>query len=218
MASIREVSTGRFQVSWYDSNGVRQRKTLPKKQAQELYDQTCADKFFEKTGTGQTLKANSKADKMFFKDLALKYRDEHLLRTRAKSNVYYVNILIKKWGDYKIKMLHTIDFRKWIRFALDNPISVPDKANWKLFQLGASSIDKLVRYMTAVFDWSIEEGLIDNNPMLKIKDTHLKKEFRRRKKFKTGSVKLKRVLGTCEGLARLCKKPSYLLFFLWNKG
>lgn len=213
MASIREVSTGKFQVSWYDLRGVRQRKILPKKQAQELYDQTCADKFFEKTGTGQTLKVNNKSDKLFFKDIALRYRDEHLKHTRATSNLYYVNILIKKWGDYKIKMLQTREFRKWIKFALGNPIQVPTKDSFKLYQLEASSIIKLIRYITAIFNWSIEEGLITTNPMPRITDTQLRKEFKRRKKFKPIILSLSEFFQLIKDWPDRIKNPAICCFF-----
>lgn len=213
MASLRPVSDGKWLVSWYNSKGVRQRVVLPKKQAQELYDQTCADKIFEKTGSGQTLKASNKTDKLFFRDIALKYRDEHLRETRAASNVYYINILIKKWGDYKIKMLQTVEFRKWIKFSLENAIAVPEKEGYKLFKLSASSIDKLVRYMTAIFNWSIEEGLIDINPLPKIKDTQLRKEFRRKKKFKPVVLSLNEFWELVREWPDYVKNPAICCYF-----
>lgn len=185
MASIKELPNGKARVSWYDSKGVRHRPVLPKKEAQELYKQVLAESLIEKTGLKVALKRDQTASRLKFSDLATRYMEEHLLtETRAGSNSYYVKILIKKWGDYKLKMMDTAPFRKWIRFALANPIQVPDKDKWKLFQLSASSVDKLVRYATAIFNWAMEEGIIDYNPLIKVKDRGLKKEFRRRKNFK----------------------------------
>jgi integrase len=185
MASIKKLPNGKAQVSWYDSKGVRHRPVLPFKEAQALYEQVIAETFLERTGVTNVAHRRESASKLFFREIAQRYMDEHLIaESRAANNSYYVRILIGKWGDYRLKMLDTAAFRKWVRFALHNPINVPGRQGWKLFQLSASSVDKLVRYTMAIFNWSMEQGIIDHNPLSRIKDWGLRKEFRRKKNYK----------------------------------
>jgi integrase len=183
MASLTLLTEGRARVSWYDSRGIRRRRVLPKRQAQELYNQVCASRIFDNTSAGQMLKSSTSSE-ITFREIALKYRDEHLANTRAADNSYYVNILIHKWGEYRIHQLQTNDFRKWVRLALDNEITVPDKSEWKLYQLKASSIEKLIQYTMAILNYACTEGLISHNPISKIKNNELRKEFRRKNTFK----------------------------------
>jgi integrase len=213
MTTIRPWGPGKSMVDYIDSTGKRQRTILPDKQAQRLYDLVCADKILEKTESGRRQKNATNNCNIEFKTLALKYRNEHLIKSRAVSNVYYVDILIKKWGLYKIKFIKTPDFRKWIKFAIKNPIAVPVKNNWKLFQLDASSVNKLIRYMSRVFTWNIEDGLEIENPITNVKDTELKKEFKRRKKFKPIILRTDEFWNMVQDWPDYVKNPAIICFF-----
>ena len=46
-------------MQWYDSTGVRHRKNLPKKEADQLYKQVIAEQVFESTGTVGALSAKA---------------------------------------------------------------------------------------------------------------------------------------------------------------
>jgi integrase len=204
-------------VSWRDGAGLQHNKYLPKRAAQELYDQVCAQKLFEKSGISHTLgKKATNLRNLKFKDLAERYLNEHLLAlTRSESNKYYVQILIHKWGDYPLSMLDSNEFKKWVRFALTNPTPTPKKGTFKLTPLSASSVKKLVRYMTRVFYWSMQEGIINHNPFANIipKSDPLNKEFRRQMRFKPVVLTLDEFWPMADFFPSEVRNPAIACFF-----
>lgn len=215
MATINELPGGKFRVQWYDSSGVRQRKILPKKQAKELFEQVSAQKIFEKSGISPALGARARNFRnMTFEELANKYMVEHLLNTRAADNALYVKTLIRKWGKYRLYMLRPSAFREWIWFALDNPIETPLKDGWGLSQLAAGSVEKLVRYHTAIFYFGVEREIVDHNPFARLKDSALRKEFRRRKKrFKAETLTVEEFWNYANTLPAYVRDPAICCFF-----
>lgn len=182
MASIKELGNGRCKIQWYDGHGVRQRRVLPKKKAQELYDQVCANKIFEKSGLSPALGKNAKNLKgMTFRDVAIPYRD-YLKGTRAKGNVCYIDRLIDKWGDWKISQLTVGQVRPWLYTFLNGPVKNDDMA--------VSTVKKIAVYFKRVFSYAIEElEVISQNPLVGLINKALRKEFKRiNKRTRTVSV------------------------------
>lgn len=215
MATIKELPGGVFRVQWYDSTGVRHRKNLPKKEADQLYKQVIAEQVFESTGTVSALSAKAQNyKKLKFCDLANEYLNKHLLlHTRAESNKYYVQILIRKWGEYRLPLLNLSSFREWIWHALDNPIETPKGDKWILTQLSASSVEKIIRYFTAIFFYAVEEELIHENPFKRIKNRALKKEFRRRKTYRPEVLSVEEFWAMVESFPDYVKNPAVCCFF-----
>jgi integrase len=185
MAKVTPLKNGMFRVTWYDGAGVRHRKNLPKQKAQELYEQICAGKLFENSGLSQSLGKNAHAfRKMKFCELAERYKTEHLSTTRAGGNAFYIEILIRKWGERRLNMIDEHEFNNWLLFALRFPIEIPYFGKWAVRPLAARSVEKLQKYMKRVFTWSIEMGIISQTPFIaRVRNQNLIKEFRRRKNY-----------------------------------
>lgn len=182
MASIKEVGGGRCKVQWYDGHGVRQRRTLHKKKAQELYDQVCANRLFENSGLSPALGKNAKNLKgITFRDVAVPYR-EYLKGTRAKGNVCYIDRLIDKWGDWRISQITVGQVRPWIYAFLNGPV--------KDGEMTVSTVKKITVYFKRVFSYAIEElEILSQNPLVGLINKVLRKEFKRiNKRTKTISV------------------------------
>lgn len=183
MASMRPLPNGRYRVQWYDGTGLRHRKTLKtKKAAQELFEAVSAQQLFDSAGLSPTLGAKAKnIRQMKFRELATRYRDEYLLvETRAQSNAAYIDMLIAKWGEYRIGQLRVGQFREWIRFLLTNPVHTARCAEGEKRQLKPATVNKLVRYMVRVFNWGVESEIIAESPFkCKVRDASLNKAFRR---------------------------------------
>lgn len=167
MASITPLKNGRFRVSYYDSDGVRHRPSFPtKKKAKEFYEETCANKFFEKTGLQQNhgKKANN-YQKMKIRDLAKRYDEEHLSQSKAKGNVFYINKIIDKWGEWRLSQIAPEHVRPWLKTFLNK---------WEV-----SSVKKLATYFKRIFTWGCEEGIITNNPLKYLENKTLRKQFKK---------------------------------------
>jgi hypothetical protein len=143
MASIKDHGNGRCKVQWYDEHGLRQRRVLPKKKAQELYDQVCANQIFEKSGLSPSLGKNAKNLKgMTFREIAIPYR-EYLMGTRAKGNICYIDRLIEKWGDWRITQITVGQVRPWIYSFLNGAVKNGDMA--------VSTVKKIAVYFNGSF-------------------------------------------------------------------
>jgi len=215
MASMKPVSGDRCRVTWYDTVGVRHRKVLPKKAAQELYDQVCAAKFFESSGLNPATTQKAKNfKKLTFGELASRYINEHLLTyTRADSNAYYVNVLAHKWGMYRLPCLSLNDFRDWILHALDNPIPAPKKNGIELIQFAAGTVKKLVIYMGAVLNWAVSKEIISENPFPPIIDDKLEKEFRRRDDYDPVTLTVEEFWPMVDSFPWYLRNPAIVSFF-----
>ena len=215
MASIKPWKNGKFRVTWYDGAGVRHNKYLPKQAAQDLYDQVCAQRLFESSGVSQALGGKATAfRKMKFRELAERYKNEHLLNTRAQGNAFYIEILIDKWGEHRLNMINLQDFRAWIKAALKSPIRTPYYGKWRMTQLAARSVEKLDRYGRRVFTWGIEQGIIAQTPFIgRTKDAALKKEFRRLKKFKPIVLSVSEFWEVVNSFPSFVKRPSIIAYF-----
>lgn len=218
MASMTPWKDGKFRVSWRDGIGIQHNKYLLKPAATTLYKQVCAQQLFEDSGISQSLgiKATTNIRKLKLKDLANRYVTEYLIpQTRAASNEYFVRILNYKWGDYPISMLNPAEFKKWILFALTNPIPTPWRDGWRKSQLAASSVRKLVRYMTRIFYWSMQEGIINHNPFANIipKKDPINKVFRRQSKFKPIALTLDEFWPMAESFDSFLRYAAITCFF-----
>lgn len=178
MASIKDVGRGKCKVSWYDTNGKQQRRTLLKKAAHELYDQVCAHRIFEKSGLHPSLGQKSKNIKtMTVKDVAIPYR-EYLGGTRANKNKSYINGIIDKWGDWRILSLSNGQVRIWLYSFLTGPV--------KRHEMEVSTVKKLAVYFGCIFNYAIEElEILSQNPLNGLINKALRKEFKRVNKRST---------------------------------
>lgn len=149
--------------------------------ADKLYKELLLYELTGKTSDNIIIKPQS----MTFQELAEGYCDQHLLNTRAYNNVTFVKTLILKWGKFSVLPKCSItkeQFRKWILYALDNPVKTPSGN----FQYSSSSVQKLIHYCTAMFNWGKEQGVIEyENPLRYVRNDTLNKEFRRRVITKT---------------------------------
>jgi integrase len=181
MATIKPwKNTGKYRVAWVDPSGVRHRPILPKKEAQDLYDQVCAKKVFDKSGLAPEFGARAKHLKsMTFEELAKPYK-EYLLKTRASNNVSYIERLIEKWGKWRLNQITPGQVKPWILGLIQQP---EDKRD------AISTIKKLVAYFKTVFNYGVEMEIIPSNPILRLENDRIKKEFRRvNKRTKTFSA------------------------------
>ncbi len=163
-------NSGKYRVAWVDAAGVRHRPILHKKEAQELYEQVCAQKVFERSGIAPELGARAKHfNKMTFGELAEPYK-EYLLKTRASDNVSYISRLVEKWGEWRLNQITPGQVKPWILGLIQQP---EEKRN------AISTIKKLVAYFKRVFNYGVEMELIPRNPIMNLENARIKKEFRR---------------------------------------
>lgn len=170
-------------------NGKRVERIFSKERYGTDYKEI-AEKFHNKmlleklTGVPQD-KITVKVEQIFMRYLTKQYREQHLLRrTKAGNNKSYLKIIDIHFGDYEMHphlSLTTIEFRDWVWHALDHPVKTASGETL----LKPSSIEKVITYASAVINWAIERDIIKGpNPLTKVKDDSLKKEFRRRKNEK----------------------------------
>jgi len=180
MATMTQLRNGSYRVQWYDSSGVRHRHVYADRvRAKEQYELVCGAQLFEKTGLQSSLSVKARNSKtMTFGELADKYVKEHLIPfTRAAMNKSYVELLKLKWGEYRLSQITRKAFKDYLRQALRSPIRTLTGNK----QLQASSVDKLLRYAVRVMNWGVENDIIAFNPLARLKDETLKKDFNRLK-------------------------------------
>jgi integrase len=219
MASITPYKDGIFRVFWRDELGKSHNKYLPKKEAQKLYDQLCAKRLLESSGLTNVLGIKAKHMQnpdLTFGELAAKYRDDYLVPlTRATSNAYYVDILIRRWGHYRCDQFDKTDFKKWLLAAIRTPIETPKRGAWKHTQLGAKSVKKIMRYGVRIFNWGIDEGFVSFNPLTRCcgKTDQLAKELRRFDDYEAVSLTTEEFLPMVATFPKHLYCPAMMCFY-----
>jgi integrase len=179
VATIR-VSKDCVLVSGMNPDGSQFRKTYSRKRfgsgfkkiAQQKYEELLFDNSVL-NNPGNSRKTRS-MHQMTVRDLGIKYVEEHLSYTRAKGNKSYVDVIINKWGKWRLNQINVGVVRPWIRSYLDGTISKGSE------KYSAVYVKKLIRYFQRIFNWGCEGDLIDNNPLRYLIDHSLRKEFSRR--------------------------------------
>lgn len=166
MPKIAEIGRKTVRVSGVNALGIQVRKVYSERRHGPRYlDQ--AKKFFESMlfDSGMDEHIGTWA-RLTVRELAERYRDEHLIKTRAAGNASYVELIINRWGDYRISTITIGAVRPWI---------------WDLLhgEYSAFSVHKICRYMIRIFNWGVETETIRRNPVEHLIDVALKKEFKR---------------------------------------
>lgn len=172
MPKINSIGRDIVQVSGVDALGNRIRKVFSKKRHGPKYldmaQKMQSELLFDSTGDRHI----GQWARMTVKELADRYRDEHLSKTRAAGNRSYLNIITGKWGSYRIAGLNIGLVRPWV---------------WKLLEdrkFSGFTILKIVRYFVRILNWGCEVQAIPRNPLGDFRQGHLvdmalKKEFKR---------------------------------------
>jgi integrase len=188
MATIKILPDSAI-VSGINQDGTQFRKTYSrqrfgngfKKIAQEKYEELlfnnsrCAN-------SGLSQKARN-LNKLTVGELAQRYGEEHLIHTRAKSNMCYVEIIIDKWGEWRLYQITPAVVRPWLWSYLDGNMHTK---RGKPF--GASTTRKIATYLIRIFNWGCQNEIIENNPLAHLLDNSLKKEFLRKIKSRNNPI------------------------------
>ena len=180
MATIR-FSGCKALVSGMLPDGTQFRKTYSKERYGVGYRKIAQAKYEELLfeNSGLTNASNSRKVKnlrnMTVRELANRYITEHLSITKAQGNRSYVDVIISKWGGWRLHQITIGVVRPWIHDYL-NGIVVQN--NGKRYSAAYSK--KLILYFQRLYNWGCETELIDRNPIEHIIDYSLKKSFSRR--------------------------------------
>jgi len=190
MPKIERIGNGTIRVSGNDALGNRVRRVFSGRRHGPGYEaraKLCFNGLFDST-TDVNI---GRWARMTIEELAHKYADEHLCKTRAAGNKSYLDIITKKWGAHRVPTVTIGAARAWA---------------WELLG-GAYSpytVLKVVRYMVRIFNWGVEVELLPRNPIERLIDMALKKEFKRR-------VQPRRVLITEDQCRQLLEiMPPYM--------
>ena len=168
-------------VSGILQDGSQIRKTYSRKRFGSGFKQIAQQKYEELLFDNSCLNSASNAKKartmrqMTVAELSRKYEEEHLLYTRAKNNKSYLAVITEKWGKWQLTAISNGVIRPWLRAYLDGIIV---QKNGKPYS--AAYVKKLIRYFQRIYNWGNEADLIDGNPLNKVIDHSLKKEFARK--------------------------------------
>lgn len=177
MATKRSIDKDTVMVSYVDPNTSKQvRKRFSRKKfgpgfkraAEDFY----AQMLFDETGLASGNEHRVlPARRMTVQELADRYLEEHLRYTKAWGNRTHVRIFTDKFGKYKLSHISNAIVRPWVLKLLFE--------EYKGKRYSASTVKKVVRYAVRIFNWGIEAGLIDRNPLDHVIDKPLQKHFRR---------------------------------------
>ena len=226
MATIKKQTVtdahGKSYIAWrVDGIGPYGRK--PKEFSTKKYgadSKKFAEKYLNELQTfelsGETpSEARIKRDRITFGQLADMYNRDHLqVHTRSQDQVSYLVTLKNKWGMKQAIPkceISRVDFRAWIWHALER--SIPASGG-KMVRYSASSIIKLVRYASRVFNWGVSQELLPVNPLSGVLDASLTKELRRtqslQQKSKEATITASEFWAFAETLPEWLKNPVIL--------
>jgi integrase len=174
MATKRELNNDTVMVSYVElATGRQVRKRFSRARQGAAYKRL-ADEFysrvlFEETGLAPSNEhAVLPMKRLTVAEIAERYLNEHLRYTKAWGNRSHVRIFTAKWGKYRLSHLSTAVVRPWLlQLLLEDD------------RYSASTVKKVTRYAIRMFNWAIEENIIDRNPLDHLVNNTLRKHFAR---------------------------------------
>ncbi len=196
-------------VSGISSDGLRIRKQFSKKRQGKFYKDLANDLYkrliFDSTEFESSFGAKHiNFKKLRLRELSERYVNEHLIHTRAAGNKSYIKIFNDKYGDLIVSRISIGLVRPWIHTLLDAGAYSP------------YTVKKIVRYLIRVLNWSVETELIPYNPLAKLIDLNLKKQFARLCKRREVSMPETDFMNMCAGIDNVRTRNCALV--AWHTG
>lgn len=154
-----------------------------KKIAQEKYEELLFNN--SRCANGGLSTKSRNFNRMTVKELAERYVAEHLSHTKGLSAITFIRLIIDKWGDWRLYQINTNMVRQWLWTFLDGTARqsrFPDKPYHPRAARGVKT------FFVRIFNWGIEAEIIDTNPLLKLLDNSLRKEFNRKIKSRHNPI------------------------------
>lgn len=161
--AIQKLKTGKYLANFY-VNGKQIKRQFDKKKD--------AASYIERRKKTEPDQHRSFMEQNFsslpFSALVEEYRP-HLAESKANSNMWYINAICDKWGEYTIANITGKEFRAWIRhlFSLEKEPGVKNYA--------VATVEKFYSYTNTIFNHAMKEEVISINPIAHVS---FEREFR----------------------------------------